>query len=326
MFEAVCMDLKRSGLGNVTHKPVIQADDMVKLRTYFDAWHSNPLVLLQKVWFDLMMFCCRRGREGLRELSKTSYIVDTDGSGSTFIRKNGSEVTKNHRNDIEDSMGGVIYEEKDSNLCPVASYTYYVGKLHPNCDALFQRPKRNFGLQNVSESAWFENKPLGKNSLGDLMVKISKAAGLSKVYTNHSIRSTSITALSESGFEGRKIKTISKHKSLQSIESYANDTSLPEKKRISATLASTLYDSNSLNQNAVAIPQSAKSGQEAIDLNDIDFLDDSIMLDPQIDKILTEISSSQYNVKNNYCPDSMSNRSINIQNVSGGVFNFYVSK
>jgi len=34
---------------------------------------------------------------------------------------------------------------------------------------LFQRPKRNFGLQNVSDSAWFENKPLGKNSLGDLM-------------------------------------------------------------------------------------------------------------------------------------------------------------
>ena len=107
------------------------------------------------------MFCCRRGREGLRELSKTSYIVDTDGSGSTFIRKNGSEVAKNHRNDIEDSMGGVIYEE-NSNLCPVASYTYYVGKLHPDCDALFQRPKRNFGLQNVSDSAWFENKPLGK--------------------------------------------------------------------------------------------------------------------------------------------------------------------
>ena len=141
-----------------------------------------------------MMFCCRRGREGLRELSKTSYIVDTDGSGSTFIRKNGSEVTKNHRNDIEDSMGGVIYEE-NSNLCPVASYTYYVGKLHPNCDVLFQRPKRNFGHQNVSDSAWFENKLLGKNSLGDLMVKISKAAGLSKVYTNHSIRSTTITLL-----------------------------------------------------------------------------------------------------------------------------------
>ena len=85
-------------------------------------------------------------------------------------------------------------------------------------------------------------------------------------------------------------------------------------------MAPTLYE------NAVAIPQSAKSAQEEIDLNDIDFLDDSIILDPQIDKILTEISSSQYNVKHNYCPDSMSNWSINIQNVYGGLFNFYVSK
>lgn len=116
------------------------------------------------------------------------------------------------------------------------------------------------------------------------MVNIFKAAGLWKVYTNHSIRSASITALNESGFEGRKIKTISKHKSLQSSESYANDTSLPERKSISAILASTLYDSNSLNQNAVAIPQSAKSDQDEIDLNYIDFLDDSIKLDPQIDK------------------------------------------
>ena len=66
---------------------------------------------------------------------------------------------------------------------------------------LFQHPKRNFGPQNVSDSAWFENKLLGKNSIGDLMVKISKAAGLSKVYTNHSIRSTSITLLSRVGRE-----------------------------------------------------------------------------------------------------------------------------
>jgi hypothetical protein len=66
---------------------------------------------------------------------------------------------------------------------------------------LFQHPKHNFGLQNVSDSAWFENKLLGKNSIGDLMVKISKAAGLSKVYTNHSIRSTSITLLSRVGRE-----------------------------------------------------------------------------------------------------------------------------
>jgi hypothetical protein len=70
---------------------------------------------------------------------------------------------------------------------------------------------------------------------------------------------------------------------------------------ISIALASTLYE------NAVAIPQSAKGAQEEIDLNDIDFLDNSIILDPQIDKILTEISSFQYNVKHNYCPDSMSN-------------------
>lgn len=86
-FEAVCMDLKRSGLENLTHKPVIQADDMLKLGTYFNTWQSNPLVLLQKAWLDIMMFCCMRGREDVRDLSKTFDMLATDGSGSTFIKK-----------------------------------------------------------------------------------------------------------------------------------------------------------------------------------------------------------------------------------------------
>ena len=69
-------------------------------------------------------------------------------------------------------------------------------------------------------------------------------------------------------------------------------------KRVSATLAPTAYDSNSIYENDAAIPESIKSGQEVINVNDNDFLDDSVMLNPQIDKMLTEILSSQYNVKN----------------------------
>ncbi|CAG2206489.1 KCTD1_15 [Mytilus edulis] len=99
MFEAVCIDLKKSGLGDVTHKPVINDEDMAKISAYFKTWKTDPVVLIRK------------------------------------------------------------------------------------------RPRPNY---HTADETWFENKPLGKNTLGALMAKISNCAGLSKVYTNHSIRSTSI--------------------------------------------------------------------------------------------------------------------------------------
>ena len=87
MFEAICVDLKRSGMGNVAHKPVIEEEDLQRIRSYFSSWEINNVILLQKVWLDLMLHCCRRGREGLRDLTKDSYSVDKDGNGTKFIVK-----------------------------------------------------------------------------------------------------------------------------------------------------------------------------------------------------------------------------------------------
>ncbi|VDI79894.1 Hypothetical predicted protein [Mytilus galloprovincialis] len=106
------------------------------------------------------------------------------------------------------------------------------------------RPRPNY---HTADETWFENKPLRKNTLGALMAKTSNCSGLSKVYTNHSIRSTSITTLSESGFEDRKIKTVSKHKSLQSIDnvttkSESYSVTISQKKNISKALESSLYN------------------------------------------------------------------------------------
>ncbi|VDI19990.1 Hypothetical predicted protein [Mytilus galloprovincialis] len=174
------------------------------------------------------------------------------------------------------------------------------------CCPKLERPRPNY---YTADETWFENKPLGKNTLGALMAKISNCAGLSKVYTNHSIRSTSITTLSESGFEDIKIKTVSKHKSLQSIESYPRDSSLPQKKKMSKALASSLYNTTAeihvpstennaissvnnispLTGNAVAIRapttvaavpqtiQNTNASSTCMQLDDIDFLDDSFI-------------------------------------------------
>ena len=56
------------------------------------------------------------------------------------------------------------------------------------------------------------------------MKEISKLAELSREYTNHSIRATSITILDGCGFEAQHIMCVSGHKSETSIRSYASKT------------------------------------------------------------------------------------------------------
>jgi len=94
-------------------------------------------------------------------------------------------------------------------------YATDLNKRHLDCAALWQRPKDVYDDEN---EVWFEKKPLGVNIFGEMMSKISKAADLSKTYTNHSIRAICITVLNDSGFEGRHIVTISGHRSEESIK------------------------------------------------------------------------------------------------------------
>ena len=59
--------------------------------------------------------------------------------------------------------------------------------------------------------------------------------GLSKHYTNHSIRVTSLQVLEDLNIEGRHIIRISGHKSVNSVENYARCLSASRKRNISAS-------------------------------------------------------------------------------------------
>ena len=106
------------------------------------------------------------------------------------------EVTKNHQGGIQ-SDENYEYDtrmyENDAN----GGFKYlmlYLSKINKDIPALFQYPKKNF-LSN--DTIWYDRKPLGVNKLSSMMKEISKAAGLSKVYTNYCLRATAITLLSE---------------------------------------------------------------------------------------------------------------------------------
>ncbi|CAB4020399.1 Hypothetical predicted protein, partial [Paramuricea clavata] len=186
VLNAKIVSFKKQGKENVVHKPVLEAEDLTKLKNSDVLNVSTPLGLLRNVWFHVSLFWCRRGREGQRKLTKDSFVFTEDANGEAFVTMAHSEASKNHPGGIHDNESfenlGRMYKT-DAENDGFSALQLFITKLHPSCEAFFQYPKRKW---SPADNTWYENKPLGVNTLGNMMKTISEAASLSKVYTNHS--------------------------------------------------------------------------------------------------------------------------------------------
>jgi hypothetical protein len=79
--------MKKKGFGAVKHKPAICQEDLIKLYDINDVALNpcTPQGLLNKCWFDVMTFLCRRGRENLRQMTRDTFKINTDGTGRKFV-------------------------------------------------------------------------------------------------------------------------------------------------------------------------------------------------------------------------------------------------
>ena len=80
----------------------------------------------------------------------------------------------------------------------------HVKHLNPRNEFVFQRPKKNDLMKRLKEVC-NDNMVVGERTICEETKNISKQANLSRLYTNHSIGSTSVTILDNSGFEARHI-------------------------------------------------------------------------------------------------------------------------
>jgi hypothetical protein len=86
--------------------------------------------------------------------------------------------------------------------------------------------------------------PMGHNTIGNMMPNLSEKAGLSRRYTNHSLRTTSVHVLDNIGnFASRHIMTVTGHKSENSLKTYTGYTGDAIKKSMSNTISKTLRKS-----------------------------------------------------------------------------------
>ncbi|CAC5364162.1 KCTD1_15 [Mytilus coruscus] len=256
VFKAMCKKLRKEGRGQIKHKKSVAKGDIKKLYEHLRAFNVNsPSGLLSKVWFEVLLYFCRRGQENLREMKPSDFQISEDDEGKEYVHKISSEVTKTHQGVEEENFEpelGRMYAT-GTPMCPVLSFKKYLRKLNQNQTAFWQRPRDSF---NEEDDIWYENKPLGKNTLGSMMKTISQSANLCKTYTNHCVRATCKTVLIDSGFEARHIVTISDHRNEQSVQNCVLDTSTAQKRDMSASISSyidanstTNLDQNNNNEN-----------------------------------------------------------------------------
>ena len=186
IYEAQCVELKKQGLAKTEHKPPIADEDIKKLYRCGVFNTENPTTLQNKVFFEIMLFFCRRGRQNLRQLKKTDFEIKVNSQGKRCVVKTTDELTKHHRaHDVQAEEGGMMIAN-NGPFCPVSSFE----KLNPMNEYLFQRPK-----SSGEGEIWYDNMAVGENTLGKKMKVISHKAELSTIYTNHSIGATPTTIL-----------------------------------------------------------------------------------------------------------------------------------
>ena len=248
MLDAKIKQLKKEGLQNTSHKPAIELEDLEKLKNSEILSLTQPWSLLRNVWFHISLFWCRRGFEGQRSLKRSSFTFDVDAKGDHFVSMTHDESTKNHPGGVSD----VESFEKNARMYKTSSKTdgytgleVFLSKLHPECEALFQYPKRNW---RQTDKIWYENRPLGVNKLSAMMKEISSAANLSRVYTNHSVRATAITLWANAGLTNREIMAISGHRNESSLQSYHNMPSAHQLRKCSDVLSLALGEDQSKEQ------------------------------------------------------------------------------
>ncbi|KAM5156885.1 BTB/POZ domain-containing protein KCTD1 isoform 1-T1 [Mantella aurantiaca] len=212
---AVIRKLEEQGAGPVVQKQAITRADLRKLYTSCVFSAASPFGLLNKVWFETCMYFCTRGRENQRELEEDSFGLAMDEDGRRFVyfkalgpyhksrsASGSSAWGKKQRGTEGDEENLPRMYETGTEFCPYASFVKYLAKRNPLCKAFFQRPRDHC---NEADVTWYENKAIGKNLLGTRMQMLSKAAKLSKTYTNHCIGAVSVATLNSIAGIGTKL-------------------------------------------------------------------------------------------------------------------------
>lgn len=216
--------------------------------------------LQEKVQFDIRFYFARRGAENMSEMQVDTFqlIYDADAKVK-YVKKVKDEITKNHKDVDKEIITGFMPEIPGNSLCPVKSFEKYVSHLHPEGTSLWQAP-----IRNPPTNVWYGPKPTAQYRMKNFMQNLSKAAGLSRKYTNHDIRVTGCSILTRAKYTNKQISSISGHRSMESLAIYQR-VSKDEKLHMGITLNCALLAPELIPSNPqLELPPSPKKPRIAI--------------------------------------------------------------
>ena len=138
MFKGVQKINKQKGLGNIQSKTPLSEMDLEKLTNYFLMHISgppNPRKLQEVMLFNVIFYLCRRGRENLRPMTKSTFQVAFDEtSRREYIFQAEDELDKNHQEqDTSIANEGRIYE------LPGKINNFSTGRSSKNCGKQYHK-------------------------------------------------------------------------------------------------------------------------------------------------------------------------------------------
>ncbi|XP_068686709.1 uncharacterized protein [Montipora foliosa] len=259
VLDAFEKDLRKTGkIAGVVHKRAISKEQLKKLFESGElgpADSLNPAQLQRTARFYLGLFFGRRGRENQRQLTLAMLSLRKTPQGVEYYELNRSHpgsllATKNHQGglaDAEDESDAKIFSVPGSERCPVKTLKNYLSHLNPTSDALFQRPRdgQSKKFNPTDDKIWFCSAPHAITTLDNMMKEMSKRAGIEPHLTNHCLRATSVTVLSDHNCETRHIKSITGHKSDQAVESCSERPSIEQQQKMSLVLSDFIGNASS---------------------------------------------------------------------------------
>ena len=130
---------------STTHELPILSGDVRKMYSSRTLSNNNPQSLLAKGFFYLALHFGRRGREGWKNIKRSSSVFKQDDQNSQveYVTLNYNEATKkNHGIQLNlKEKDQRMYSVPNDDLCPVKSLQLYLQKLSDTEEQFLQNPR-----------------------------------------------------------------------------------------------------------------------------------------------------------------------------------------
>lgn len=203
----------------------IEKHDLETIYKSFDRKSGESLQ--NEVLFSLLYFLGARGREELRKIKRSDICIEFDSNGVKYVRLKSEKDEKgepnNLRKNVKASLQPKEYTIKRMNRIydrrAIECIELYISLINRDCPSsnnLFPRPVNS----KKSKNFYSNTQVRGEAFLGKFMKKLSETLKLTKIYTNHCVRCTTVSKAKDKGLSNSDVCLITGHKDARSIDNY----------------------------------------------------------------------------------------------------------